>query len=243
MAEYGARARLLLCTGRSIAAAALPRFDPSSTRAHVHDHLSTTGMYGIRNGCGTRCRNPLPDSPVKIIKSPFLMSSVNSKKLPHGSADATGGDRACCSRFFSSLALASPMGRPTYGYLHTHTHTHMQSGSTTCNSTEVHPTHAVHCCGEPQFVSPPGHVRAPQRVPEPASGWLRGLTVPVDHHKLIACSAGLCVTAGHGGSVRAWPAPRPRFNCGLGSSGSSHVFCEGPTVRGPCPQYLVDTAQ
>lgn len=31
--------------------------------------------------------------------------------------------------------------------------------------------------------------------------------------------------------VAAWPALRPRFTCGLGSSGSSHVSCECPTVR------------
>lgn len=89
----------------------------------------------------------------------------------------------------------------------------------------------------PNVCPPVGHVRAPERVPEAASGWLRGLTVPVDHRKLIACSSGLCVTAEHGRSMAAWPAPRPRLTCGLGSSGSSHVSCECPHRSGPGPLY------
>lgn len=91
------------------------------------------------------------------------------------------------------------------------------------------------CAHPAMFVRPNGSQR-------PLPVGCGGLTVPVDHHKLIACSSGLCVTAGHGGSVRAWPAPRPRFNCGLGSSGSSHVILRGPHRSGHCPQYL-GTAQ
>lgn len=118
-------------------------------------------------------------------------------------------------------------------------HTHSLAVRTTCNSAEV--TCMLHTAAVNLInACPPGHVRAPERVPRGrfrlAAG---GLTVPVDHHKLIACSSGLCVTAERVGQPAAWPAPRPRFTCGLGFSCSSHVSCEGPHRSGPWPQYLV----
>lgn len=88
----------------------------------------------------------------------------------------------------------------------------------------------------------PHHVRASERVSKPASGWLGGLTVPADHHELVACFSGVyCATAGHGwyhSSVAQFRGPR--FQLRLGESRTGHFSLpRNPThYSGALDQYL-----